>query len=75
MMHFVPLQKLARVSLKKSFSLVYKTMRVIRINSSIEVVYIWTFAVILSGRDSRRFLQMTGKIIANAQTISHIFES
>jgi hypothetical protein len=31
--------------------------------------------VILSGRDCRRFLQMTGKIIANAQTILHIFES
>ena len=78
-----------------------------RINSSIEVVYIWTIAfslsdtlsggfrwfpwvifgyrwlslvipgyltIILSGRDCRRFLQMTGKIIANAQMISHIFE-
>ena len=90
---------------KKQFPLVYKTMRVMRINSSIEVEYIWTIAgslsvqpfrwfplvssgfpwlslvipgylmVVLSGRDCRRFLQMTGKIIANAHTISHIFES
>ena len=31
--------------------------------------------IILYGRDWRRFLQMAGKIIANAQTISHILES
>ena len=30
--------------------------------------------VILSGRDCRRFLQMTERIIEDAQTISHIFE-
>ena len=67
-------------------------MRVMRINSSIEVVYIWTIAgslgypwlslvipgylmVILTGRDCRRFLQIMGKIIANAQTKSLILES
>ena len=33
---------------KKSFQLVYKTMRVMRINSSIEVVNIWTIASSLS---------------------------
>ena len=33
---------------KKSFPLVYKTMRVMGINSSIEVVYIWTIAGSLS---------------------------
>ena len=33
---------------KKSFPLVYKTVRVMRINSSIEVVYIWTIAGSLS---------------------------
>ena len=31
--------------------------------------------IIISDRDCRRFLKETGKIIANAQTISHIFES
>ena len=38
------LQKLTRVPLKKKISLVYKTMRVMCIYSSIEVVYIWTIA-------------------------------
>ena len=40
--------KMARVPSKKSFPLVYKTRRVMRINSSIEVVYIWTIAGSLS---------------------------
>ena len=38
--------KIGQGASKKSFPLVYKTMR---INSSIEVVYIWTIAGSLSG--------------------------
>ena len=40
--------KISWDAFKKSFPLVYKTMRVMRINSSIEVVYIWTIASSLS---------------------------
>ena len=40
--------KISEGAPKKSFPLVYKTMRVMRKNPSINVVYIWTIAGFLS---------------------------
>ena len=79
-------KKIGQGASKTSFPLVYKKMRVMRINSCIEVVciyldYRWLpfrwLSLVISGYPwfCRRFLQMSGKIIANAPTISHILKS
>ena len=55
MINFLLLQKLARVPLKDCFSYCIKKMSVKPINSSIEVVYIWTIAGFLSNTHSSGF--------------------
>ena len=41
----------------------------------LSLVILGYLMITLFGRDCRRFFQMAGKIIANAQTISHMLES
>ena len=47
--------KMDQGATKKSFLLVYKTMHVMRMYSSIEVIYIWTIAGFLSIQPFRWF--------------------